>query len=304
MELPEHLQPKINFTRSFTLFYIATAYLVSVALAWTVNSLLIREQDPLKGFFCINTLASLFLWFWNRPFRFPFLMECYPMLAPVFYMVYWQSWIESTGAYHDPLPNLITFFLIGLWSIRKLAFWLRSWNIYRDAAARYVSVTKHPVAESFMYGFFHFLLMPASLAALYSSLKAVVQRETTLSLTDMVGLALGLAAVLWDSVAEQQKLLHESQHKMQVRWKQSGLWRWVRYPEHGGFLLFGVALLFFTDQPPGRLVLPLGGLAAYYLYLRVWIVPLCDRRWLKLRSDYQAYRRSRPPLLPIAFLRL
>lgn len=297
-------QPRVNFTRAFTLFYLFSAYVVSAALAWTANSILIREPDPRKSFFYINTLAVLFLWLWNRPFRFPFLMECYPMLAPLFYMVYWLVWMESKGAYHDPLPNLITFFLIGLWCIRKLIFWLRSWNVYRDAAGRYVSVTGSTGTDTVLYTFFHFLFMPTSVAALFSCLHAVVLRETTLSLRDMVGLGLGLAAVLWDSVAEQQKLLHESQHRVQVRWKKNGLWRWVRYPEHSGFLLFGVALLFFTGQPPGRLTIPLAGLAAYYLYLRLWVVRLCDRRWLKLRPDYRAYRQTRPPLLPVTFLRL
>lgn len=296
--------PKVNFTRAFTLFYIATAYLVSVALAWTVNGLVIREPDPLKAFFIINALAALFLWLWNRPFHHPFLMECFPMLAPLFYMAYWQVWIEEAGTYHDPLSNLITYFLIGLWCVRKLVFWLRSWYVYRDAAVRYVSVTNRPGLDAVLYGFFHFLFMPAALAAVYACLQPIVQRDTTLSLSDMVGLGLGLAAVLWDSVAEQQKLLHESQHKVSVRWKQGGLWRWVRYPEHSGFLLFGMALFFFSDQPPGRLVVPILGLAAYYLYLRLWVVRLSDSRWLKLRPDYRTYQRSRPPLLPVSFLRL
>lgn len=296
--------PKVHFTRAFTLFYIATAYLISVALAWTVNGLVIRLLDPVMSFFFINTLATLFLWLWNRPFRYPFLMECFPMLAPLFYMIYWQVWIEASGAFHDPLSNLITFFLIGLWCLRKLVFWLRSWNVPGDHANRYVAVTHSPFLNGALYGFFNFFIMPTALAAVYTCLQPIVRRETTLSLTDMVGLGLGLTAVLWDSVAEQQKLLYESQHKIQVRWRQSGLWRWVRYPEHGGFLLFGLALFFFTDQPPVRLIVPIMGLVAYYLFLRLWVVRLCDIRWLKLRPDYQTYQRSRPPLLPISFLRL
>lgn len=226
------------------------------------------------------------------------------MLAPLFYMAYWQVWAEGDGHYHDPLLNLMAFFMTVLWCVRKLVFWLRSWNIYRNAAFRYVSVTNRPAIDAALYGFFHFFIMPLALAGVFSSLKAILQRDTTLNLMDMVGLGLGLAAVLWDSVAEQQKLLHHGRHKTDVRWKQNGLWRRVRYPEHSGFLLFAMSLLFFTDLPWDLLAVPMAGLLLYYLYLRFWVVRLSDIRWLQLRPDYRKYLRAKPPLLPVSFLRL
>lgn len=304
MKQSDSLRPRINFTRSFTLFYIGSAYIVSAALAWTLDALVFRVGDPLTRFFFINALTAGFLWLWNLPFGFPFLSECFPMLAPLYYMAYWQVWAEGEGHYHDPLPNLVAFFMTGLWCVRKLVFWLRSWTVYRNAAFRYASVTNRPAMDVALYGFFHFFVMPLALAAVFSSLRAIVQRDTTLNLMDMVGLGLGLAAVLWDSVAEQQKLLHHGRHKTDVRWKQNSLWRRVRYPEHSGFLLFAMSLLFFTGLPWDRLALPMAGLLMYYLYLRFWVVRFSDIRWLQLRPDYRKYLRAKPPLLPISFLRL
>lgn len=303
MEIPEINPPRVRFTRPFLIFYIAVAYLTSVSLSYTLEFLLWDSESPIFQLLIINSFTGAGLFFWNLPFRFPLMSEIFPHLAPLLYILYWQIYIQNYENYHDPLPALLLLFLTALWSLRKLFFWQRSWKTLRDLAEDSVFKAKGNFDFS-MNTLMHFIVLPAIIFFIFIPFQAIFTRETALNFTDIVGLLICLTAIFWDSAAEQHRFLLRSQHKFEVRYPTSGLWRLVRYPEHVGFLIFCLGLIFLTDSFEMYSYYSLIGIFCYYAYLRFWFVPRKDAHWISIRPEYISYKKRKPPLIPIKFMNL
>ncbi|MCX7768841.1 MAG: DUF1295 domain-containing protein [Flavobacteriales bacterium] len=230
-------------------------------------------------------------------------MGLFPAIAPLAYYIFWEMEATQHPGYRDPLPGVVSGFLIAAWSLRKIFYWFRSWKTIRDAAAKYPIHFK-PARQGILMALVTFVWMPLALAGLFSPLGHIVARPEELEFSDLLAVLMALGFILWDSIAEQRKMLHEERYRLNVRFLRGGLWRWVRFPELTGLLGLALSLWPLTGDPLETLVLPAAGWLAFYLYLRLWEVPLRDAYWLHLRPEYRAYMQKRPPLVPLPWLNL
>jgi len=122
----------------------------------------------------------------------------------------------------------------------------------------------------------------------------------------IIGLAIWLAGLLMEAIADYQKLAFKLDKQNEGKWIQDGLWKYARHPNYFGEILvwFGIYVACFASlNNIQRLICLASPVLITLVLLFVSGVPLleksADQRWGKFKA-YQDYKRRTRLLVPLS----
>lgn len=196
------------------------------------------------------------------------------------------------------LPRALVAILGGSWSLRLALFlWRRVRNESEDG--RYRALREH--WQDHQGKFFLFFMAQALLVLLFALpfMAAAGSPDPASKVTAMLAVAIWLASVGLESVADRQLAAFRATSSNRGRTCRVGLWRYSRHPNYFFEWLHWFSYVALAwNSPIGWL--SLSGPVVMFVFLR-WIsgVPYTEAQALRSRGDdYRAYQQNTPMLFP------
>lgn len=198
--------------------------------------------------------------------------------------------------------HIILLIAVCAWALRLGGFLLfRIWRIKRDKRF-------DGMREKFGKFLGFWLLQGVSVfIILVSSLLIFNTPAVELGSFSLLGIAIFVAGLVLESVADVQKYRFNADPKNKGKWIASGVWSRSRHPNYLGEMCVWIGLYIFGMQilnVPDKLIALISPVYIVGLLLFVSGVPLlekaADARWGKDKK-YQEYKKNTPVLLPKIF---
>ena len=187
--------------------------------------------------------------------------------------------------------------VVWLWGARLTFNWLRGWRGLDHEDWRYVDLRATGRAY-WAVSFLGIHLFPtictfAGCLALFPAMSA----STPMGWLDAVGLAVALAALVIEAVADRQLFDHRQSANAKAICE-VGLWRWSRHPNYFGECSFWVGLwLVGVSAAPDAWWTVSGPVIMFALFLFISI-PMAEKRALARRPDFAEHQRRVSRLVP------
>ena len=202
---------------------------------------------------------------------------------------------------HD-LRSIILACLVAIWAIRLASFlFLRVRNQGSDSRFDVIKLNfwRFSIAWT-VQGLWVLITAGAAIAAITSS------QKVDFGWIGVLGLAFWLIGFLLEAVADNQKRMFRQQKNTHKEFIQTGLWARSRHPNYFGEILLwiGVAIIAYPALYQWQLVTLVSPLFVILLLTKISGISLqenqADERWAD-NSDYQAYKKRTPVLIPKLF---
>lgn len=195
------------------------------------------------------------------------------------------------------LPRLAVGVLGGLWGLRLARhLWRRVRREPEDG--RYRALREHWQGDQRrLFAFFQF---QAVLIPLFALPFVAVATNATTSLPGLVaGLAIWIASVFGEAVADAQLARFRADPRQRGRTCRSGLWRYSRHPNYFFEWLHWFAYVALAVGSPLAWMAWSGPLLMFLFLRFISGIPFTEAQALRTRGeDYRAYQRSTPMLFP------
>jgi steroid 5-alpha reductase family enzyme len=192
------------------------------------------------------------------------------------------------------------FALAAVWSGRLVWHMWRHRVNGRGEDARYQALREHWGERVKWYAPLLFLA-EAPLAALFALFIAAAMRATdpVLRVWDLLGLAIGVVAIVGEHIADRQLESFRSDARNRGRTCRVGLWRASRHPNYFFEWLHWWAYVALAAGAPGGAITILGPALMLLFLFRITGIPHTERRALATRGeDYRRYQQTTSVFVP------
>jgi steroid 5-alpha reductase family enzyme len=285
-------------TKREALWLVALAYGVALAAGW-ITLAVAPIADPLWRTFAADAVATVVIFGFSFAWDNSSFYDAYWSVIPIAIVLYWMTLADAA------VPGLRLAALgvvVGVWGVRLTWNWARGWTGLDHEDWRYVGFRE--LAPGFYWPisflgihFFPTVIVFAGLAALYP---AVVQGGRPFGLLDLVALAVGIAGIAFEWIADDQLRAFTTGPKRPGETLRTGLWRYSRHPNYLGEILVWWSFFLFgwAADPAWAKLGVLAPLAMTGMFLLVSI-PLIEKRALKRRTAYQRVIDETSMLIPL-----
>lgn len=283
--------------RANALLWIAVAYLTAL-IAGLVAGIAAAERHPVEVALLADLAATVVIFAFSFAFGNSSFYDPYWSVAPPAIALYWALASDPAGGDAIAARQGLALAVVGLWAVRLTANWARGWEGLAHEDWRYVDMRAKTGP----------LYWPASFAALHAIPTAIVflgllplwpalaAGARPLGVLDFVALAVGLAGVALELVADEQLRRFRRAGPAPGAICEQGLWAWSRHPNYLGEILFWVSLALFGLAAGGFAWWAWTGVVAVVAMFLGASIPLKEARMLARRPAY-ADRQQRVALL-------
>jgi len=220
--------------------------------------------------------------------------------------IFWGPGFVAAGAFYlmtlpgDPTPRgLLVVGLATVWAAR-LAIHIGSRNAGAPEDFRYRKWREEAGSSFWWISLFKVFLLQAVLLWIVSSPLLLAQLEgpaSTLTIKDLVGLALFVIGFAFEALADWQLMRFKADTSNRGRILRTGLWARTRHPNYFGeaVLWWGLGLL---AAPTGGWLAFVGPILITFLLMKVSGVAMLDAALVDRRPGYADYIRSTPAFFP------
>jgi steroid 5-alpha reductase family enzyme len=199
----------------------------------------------------------------------------------------------------DPLRKWLLSGMAAVWGLR-LALHLLRRTIGQDEDGRYQQMRKEwgGRIEIKFLAFFQFQALLNVVLAL-PFLLVSINPEKGLSAFEFTGLVIWIAALIGESVADQQLKLFKSDPANKGKTCRQGLWNYSRHPNYFFEWLVWVAYFVFALGTPYGWISIIGPILMLYFLFKVTGIPATEAQALRTRGDdYRDYQRTTSAFVP------
>lgn len=285
-------------TRTQALRLIVVAYLLALA-AGAATLVLAPIDDPLAKTFAADVAATLVIFGFSFAFDNSSFYDAYWSVIPIAIVLYWVGLTPDVA----PMARVAGLcFVVVVWGVRLTWNWTRGWTGLDHEDWRYVGLRSMGAGLYWPISFvgLHFFPTVIVFAGLWAAHPAVATAGRPLGLLDLAAFAVGLAAIAFEWIADDQLRAFTTGPKRPGETLRTGLWRYSRHPNYFGevlvwwsFFLFGAAA-----DPARAKVAILAPLAMTAMFLFVSI-PMIEKRSLERRAEYQRVIDETSMLVPL-----
>jgi steroid 5-alpha reductase family enzyme len=285
----------ISRPASFT--WVAVAYVAALAAAYAVARALGPDVHPLWVAAVADTAATVTVFVFSVVFDNTSVYDPYWSVAPLAIAPYFAARPEAASAPFARQALVIV--LVALWGLRLTYNWTVGYPGLSHEDWRYADM-RQKVGRAYwlvsLLGLHSFptVLVYLGCLPLYPALTSA----RPLGLLDAVAAALTLAAIVIETVADEQLRAFRRERKSAAEIMNKGLWSYSRHPNYFGEVLFwwGV-FLFAIASGPGNLWTIAGAAAITVLFVFI-SVPMLDRRSVERKPEYRDHMKRVSALVP------
>ncbi len=199
------------------------------------------------------------------------------------------------------IRGIIVLAVVTVWAARLTWNWMRRWRGFGDEDFRYSDFRKTSGRLYWLVSFFGFHIFPTIIVFLgMLPLFGVYGKQANpLNIADIVAVIVAAAAILIESVSDEQLWRFRKAGGKKSRILDKGLWSWSRHPNYFGEILFWCGIFVFGVAAGSFNAWLLAGPAAMILLFTFVSVPLADRRMTIGRPAYKERMASVSGLVPL-----
>lgn len=285
-------------------------YLAAFSLGFWVSSLcgygiLLKSAVAVAVTVAVIYAGSLF--FNNSSVFDPYWSVAPPMMVLLYLTAILQSEpvIRAVG-YGIPVfitgsPRVMILFLLTLaYAVRLTWNFLRNWPGMSHEDWRYVDFRTNTGKAYWIVSLAGIHLFPALMVfgGTLSIWVAVVQGYRPMNLVDLLAILVTGYAILLEATADRQLREFLAKNKEAGKTMNQGLWSLSRHPNYLGEILFWWGLYLFAVASNPSFWWVIAGPLAITLMFIFASIPMIEKRMMKRRKDYHAYREKVSMLVP------
>jgi steroid 5-alpha reductase family enzyme len=264
----------------------ASALLLALAVGWTL-----RDRHPILVAAAADLIATLVVFAFSVGYDNSSLYDPYWSVAPLPIAIYWSA---ASGP-----RQILLLALTALWGVRLTGNWAARWRGMRDEDFRYQEIRRRTGRLYWPASFVSIHLMPTVWVFLgLLPLFPALAQPGDFGILDAAAGLVTLAAVVIETVADQQlrKFLRSPHQPGAVL--DSGLWGRCRHPNYLGEVLFwwGLFLVGIAARPGWAWTI-VGPLSITLLFVFI-SVPWMDRHMLARHAGWAEQMKRVPSLVP------
>jgi steroid 5-alpha reductase family enzyme len=284
---------KMSWTLTSSRAVYAASYVVAAGVVAAVM-MTVPFSSQFAAAAVAGAAATVFLYGCSLVFKNSGFYDVYWSLAPVAFGV---VWIAQANAWAQPRA-ILALVVTAAWGLRLTTNWVKHYQGLDVEDWRYVDLRKktggaYPVASFFALHVFPFTLVTLGTLPLHEAIRST----TPLGILDFVGLAVGIGAVVLETVSDIQLHRFRRQNKDPARFLDTGLWAYSRHPNYCGEAMYwwAAALFGLAAHPSPAMVLGAIGVTSMILFASI---PMAEKRALAKRPSFAAYQARVSRLVP------
>jgi steroid 5-alpha reductase family enzyme len=280
-------------SRPYGFVVLLILYILAAVLGILVFRLL-PGLELLPRLFAADTAATLFVYMTGLLFRNSSVYDPYWSVAPPVMLLLLQLELQMTSTGIVLLSAVILF-----WAVRLTAHWSTTFRGLKHEDWRYADFRENNPRLWFLINLFGINLFPTIVVFLVMVPAFLfVQNAPELSAGILAGALVSLFAAGLQGVSDLQMRAFRRVPENRGLVNRTGLWKYIRHPNYLGEVLmwWGVFLMLFFARP-ALWPAVLGPVVNTLMFVFV-SVPLMEKRQLKRRPEYAAYRAETGALLP------
>lgn len=275
---------------------VGAAYAVALVAAFGVTRAL-GEAHPLWVVAAATSAATVAVFVFSAAVDNTSIYDPYWSLAPAVIGL-WLA-LGPGAARQLDLRQVLALALVGLYALRLTYNWARGWAGLKHEDWRYAQLRAQTGRLYWVvsFGGLHFLPTVMTFLGALPLHAALVTGGGPLGALDWVAAGVTLAAIVIETVADEQLRGFRRRKDKDGAICDVGLWRYSRHPNYFGELLFWAGLFLFGVAAGGPLWHGVGVVAMVALFLFASI-PLAEKRSLARRPEYALHQRRVSVLVP------
>jgi steroid 5-alpha reductase family enzyme len=281
------------------LWTVGLAYVTALAAAGLTLGLLPPDHLLLRTLVA-DAVATLVIFGWSVAYDNSSFYDAYWSVIPIAIVGYWVS-LADPGV---PMGRTLAIVaVVSVWGTRLTFNWARGWTGLQHEDWRYLDFRERmPGPLYWVVSFLGFHAFPTLIvfAGLAAAFPALVRAGRPLGALDAIALAIGLAGIALEWIADRQLRAFVTGPRRPGETLRSGLWRYSRHPNYLGEMLVWWSLFVFglaadPDWASYAIGAPIA-MTAMFLFVSI---PLIEKRSLERRPGYQAVIDETSMLIPM-----
>lgn len=281
------------------LLVLLVTYILAFAVGLIAYHLAFAWVDTLIAVLIADVVATVFVWgvgliFQTASFYDPY-WSLQPLIILLAFMIRFQVW--DFGA-------ILLLVLVGIWSLRLTGnfvytFTDLSYQDWRYAMLKEKSGKLYPLVNLFGIHLFPTMVVYTCIYPMLLYVKNL--GSSSFSYLAIIGIALAIIAILFETVADVQMQLFRSVPENKGRIIRVGLWKHNRHPNYFGEVMmwWGVYAIIFALNP--ALWFTFFGALINTLMFMVISIPMAERRLTTYKTGFKEYCDETWMILPLPF---
>ncbi|MFA5422029.1 MAG: DUF1295 domain-containing protein [Bacilli bacterium] len=281
------------------LLVLLVTYILAFAVGLIAYHLAFAWVDTLIAVLIADVVATVFVWgvgliFQTASFYDPY-WSLQPLIILLAFMIRFQVW--DFGA-------ILLLVLVGIWSLRLTGnfvytFTDLSYQDWRYAMLKEKSGKLYPLVNLFGIHLFPTMVVYTCIYPMLLYVKNL--GSSSFSYLAIIGIALAIIAILFETVADVQMQLFRSVPENKGRIIRVGLWKHNRHPNYFGEVMmwWGVYAIVFALNP--ALWFTFFGALINTLMFMVISIPMAERRLTTYKTGFKEYCDETWMILPLPF---
>jgi steroid 5-alpha reductase family enzyme len=285
-----------HFSLARSQAWIAGAYAIAFATAWA-TVLALPGRDPLWVALAADLVATAVVFAFSVAMDNSSMYDPYWSIAPIPIVVYWA--LAPGGSDAVGVRQAAVVLLVVAWGLRLTANQMARWHGLADEDYRYVDIRRKTGKLYWPASLLSLHVFPTALVflGLVAAWPALSGPGRPLGWLDALGVAVGAAAILLETVADLELRRFMSSKRPRGAVLDTGIWAWCRHPNYLGEMGFwwGLWILGFAARPAWWAAI---GPVAITLLFTFASIPMKDRRMLENHPEWAERMKRVPALLP------
>jgi len=274
---------------------VGFAYVIAIVVASTTLKLL-SDLPPLWALAAADVAATVTVFVFSRAFDNTSVYDPYWSVAPPL-LALWLI-MEPGGGRFDG-RQLLVLALTGAYGIRLTFNWARGWAGLKHEDWRYADFRQKTGKAYWLVSFAGLHFFPTVMVFLGClPLIAALTGGAPLNVLDGVAAVVTAAAIVIETVADEQLRNFRRAKRADGDVCNVGLWAWSRHPNYFGEILFWVGLFLFGLAGGAPLWTGVGVVAMVAMFAGASI-PMAEKRSLARRPSYAEHQRRVSMLIPL-----
>lgn len=280
------------------LFWVLVCYLVAL-LAAVLSVMYLPFESPVYKALAADIIATAAVFGFSVIFRNASFYDAYWSVAPVFIALYWKY---SFGGMEWSIPEIVSFLVILVWSVRLTTNWYRGWEGLSHEDWRYKQLREQTGKSYPLVNFSGIHLFPTLIvfAACLPLISVYTSDAMSLDLVSVFAIITGLAAAAIQWFADEQMRAHRAKKRFTNKKEiiDTGLWKYSRHPNYFGEILFWFSILLFGISAGNMEWWMYSGIICMILLFVFISIPLMENRMLVKYPQYIVEQKRKSSLIP------
>ena len=232
-------------TKSKSLGLVSIAYILAAIAGISITHYYMADSELLLKSLVADVVATIVVFAFSVKYSNSSFYDPYWSVIPIILVAYWLFYFDNSYA---DFRNLLIMGLVSWWGLRLTWNWILRWEGMKDEDFRYTDLRAKTGKFYWGVSFAGIHMLPTLIVflGLIPVLRVFETENNSLNYIDIIALIITSAAILLETTADNQLRKFKRNNTDKSVRLNSGVWKYVKYPNYLGENLFWWGLFIFS----------------------------------------------------------